>query len=161
MPCCWMGTRGENWWQSKRWSLQKTQGLDSVGNGWKLKPCCSQGGISRPGSHFTSMIPVTSPWNPSTSTAPRQSCAPASAQAFQQKIYSHTERKGRFELRKSCFTLKAAKSWWHQTEKKVEEEEITSQHQLCCSPAISWRTFLTSNQGLKGVRLKGVWQEGI
>lgn len=32
---------------------------------------------------------------------------------------------------------------------------------LLYSPATTWRTFLTSNQGLKGDRLKGVWWEGI
>lgn len=32
---------------------------------------------------------------------------------------------------------------------------------LLHSPAFSWKTFLTSNQGLKGVRLKGAWQEGV
>lgn len=100
--------------------------------------------------------PVTPPWNPQLplqhSSAPRQGCAPA--QDFQQKIYSHTERKGRFELRKSCFTLKAAKSL-NREEGGRRRNQIPAPA-LLHSPAFIWRTFLTSNQGVKGVRLKGV-----
>lgn len=40
----------------------------------------------------------------STTSVPSHGCAPASAQDAQQTIYSHTQGKGRFELRKSCFT---------------------------------------------------------
>lgn len=45
--CCCLsvvGTTGEHRWQSTRWCLQKTQGLDWVGSGWKLKSCCLREG---------------------------------------------------------------------------------------------------------------------
>lgn len=137
MLCCClssMGPGGENRWQSTRWCLQTTQGFDWAGNGWKVKSCWSQGGICRPGSHFTSVIPVTSPWNPELPLQHNQCpqpwlCSCLSTGCSADNLLPHGgERK--VWAQEKLFHLKAAKSWWHPTGKNVEEE-MTSQHQLC------------------------------
>lgn len=89
-----------------KWCLQKTQGFDWVGNGWKLKSW-SQGGVSRPGSHFTSMIPVTSPWNPVLLT-PAWVLPDRVVLLPQHRIFSRKStpkwRGKKDSSRKSCFT---------------------------------------------------------
>lgn len=49
----------------------------------KTEILLSQGGVSRPGSHFTSTIPGILSSHSCTTSAPRQHCALASAQDFQ------------------------------------------------------------------------------
>lgn len=85
-------------------------------------------------SGLTSMIPVTSPWNPELPLQHNQSphtglCSGLSTGISAEDRLPHGgERK--VWAQEKLFHLKSAKSQWHPTGKNVEEE-LTSQHQLC------------------------------
>lgn len=158
-----MGPRGENRWQSTRWCLRWHKDLTELGMAESWNPAgLREGSADLTSPQWSQLhLPGIPSSHSSTASVPRHGDMLLPQHRILSRKTTPTRRgkeglsSGKAVSPKSCQSLVTSNREEHRRRKHVPAPA------LLCSPATTRRTLLTSKQGFKGVRLKGVQWEGI